>query len=134
VPYLTFSPSNPLVIRFDPNNSVFIGTHNFKLKVTSVDFPTKVRYESFSIQVTTCQLTSLTMDSFQNTVFYQITSPTVSTMTLPLPSVTKTPVTCNQGLTWTVVDASTGTGYPFIQVQNGQVVISSNNPADKGVY
>jgi hypothetical protein len=49
VPYLTFSTSNPYVIKFDPNSSVFIGTHQFKLKVTSGNYPAKTRSETFSI-------------------------------------------------------------------------------------
>lgn len=61
MPYLTFAPNNSHVIMFDPNTSVYIGTHQFKLKVSLLGYPNIVRFEEFQIKVIACQLTYFTL-------------------------------------------------------------------------
>lgn len=54
---------------------------------------------------------------------------------MPLPPVNSVqPAQCTQGLVWTITDAETGEAYPFVQVQDGEIVVQSNDPDDAGVY
>jgi len=61
-------------------------------------------------------------------------TPTATQLSIMIPQVIKSPAGCNRVLEYSIVNTATGQPVPFVTLQNGNIVILTNDPSKAGQY